>query len=114
VTAVADPRTGSVIVSAAKSLMEEIANIVQELDSDPAKKKKITVIKIENRDPQEVVDELQSLIAADTSGGNFSNQKSSSQNTSQLNTRAQNAARNQGNTTTGLGSSSGLGSRTGR
>src|SRR6185503_7626836 len=47
VTAVPDPRTGSVIVSAAHDLMEEIASIVQELDSDPAKKKKVFVIKVE-------------------------------------------------------------------
>src|SRR6185295_4106375 len=59
VTAVPDPRTGSVIVSAARDLMEEIAGIIQELDSDPAKKKKVYVIKVENRDPQELVDDLQ-------------------------------------------------------
>lgn len=116
VTAVADPRTGSVIVSAARGLMEEIAGIVQELDSDPAKKKKVYVIKVENRDPQEIVEDIQSVIAADSSGGNLSNQRSSSQQSgSQLNTRQQNNLRNQGNTTSGFGTSSGLGgSRTGR
>ena len=113
VTAVADPRTGSVIVSAAKSLMEEIASIVQELDSDPAKKKKVFVIKVENRDPEEVVQDLQSVIATDTSGGTFSNQKSSSQTGSQLNTRQQNAARNQGSTSSSSSGSRSGGSRTG-
>ena len=114
VTAVADPRTGSVIVSAAKSLMEEIAGIVQELDSDPAKKKKVFVIKVENRDPQEIVQDVQSVIAADTGAGNLSSQRSSQQSGSQLTTRQQNAARNQGNSTSGSSTSSRTGgSRTG-
>jgi type II secretory pathway component GspD/PulD (secretin) len=104
VTAVPDPRTGSVIVSAARDLMGQIADIVQELDSDPAKKKKVYVIKVENRDPQEVVEDLQSVIATDTSSGNFSTARNSSQqNGSQLNTRQQNNNRNQGNNNNTLG-----------
>jgi len=110
VTAVPDPRTGSVIVSAAHDLMTEIANIVQELDSDPAKKKKVYVIKVENRDPQEVVEDLQSVIATDTSGGTFSNPRSTSQQSgSQLNTRQQNNLRNQGNNNNAFGTTSGTG-----
>jgi hypothetical protein len=116
VTAVPDPRTGSVIVSAARPLMEQIAVIIEGLDSDPAKKKKVFVIKVENRDPQEVVDEVQSLIAADTSGGTFSNPRSTSQQSgSQLNTRQQNNLRNQGNNNGSFNLNSGAGgSRTGR
>ena len=117
VTAVADPRTGSVIVSAARGLMGEIAGIIEELDSDPARKKKVFVIPVQNRDPQEVVEDLQSVIAADTSGGTFSNQRSSSQQSgSQLNSRQQNNLRNQGNNTGSFNlNSGGAGaSRTGR
>ncbi len=98
VTAVPDPRTGSVIVSASRDMMPQIADIIDKLDSDPAKQKKVYVIKVENRDPQEVVEELQSVISADTSGGNVNNTRSSQQSGSQLNTRQQNNLRNQGNT----------------
>lgn len=115
VTAVPDPRTGSVIVSAARELMGQIANIVEELDSDPAKKKKIYVIKVENRDPQEIVEEVQAVISADTSGGNTSTRNTTQQSGSQLSTRQQNNLRNQN---TGSGFSTGFGtsggSRTGR
>lgn len=110
VTAVPDPRTGSVIVSAARDLMEQIAGIIERLDSDPAKKKKVYVIKVENRDPQEVVQDLQSVIATDGSG-NFGTRSSSQQSGGQLNTRQQNNLRNTGNNNNTFGTS---GSRTGR
>jgi type II secretory pathway component GspD/PulD (secretin) len=114
VTAVPDPRTGSVIVSAARDLMGQIAGIIEQLDSDPAKKKKVYVIKVENRDPQEVVQDLQSVIATD-SGGNFSTMRSSSQQSgSQLNTRQQNNLRNTGNNNSTFSTGSRIGSGTGR
>jgi len=113
VTAVPDSRTGSVIVSAARDLMGQIAGIIEQLDSDPAKKKKVYVIKVENRDPQEVVQDLQSVIAPDSSG-NFSTARSTSQQSgSQLNTRQQNNLRNTGNNNSAFGTF-GSGSRTGR
>lgn len=114
VTAVPDPRTGSVIVSAARDMMEQIASIIQSLDSDPAKKKKVYVIKVENRDPQEVVQDLQSVIATDSSG-NFGTRSSSQQSGTQLNSRQQNNLRNTGNNNNTFGSGFGsTGSRTGR
>jgi type II secretory pathway component GspD/PulD (secretin) len=98
VAAVPDPRTSSVIVSASRDLMDEIAGIIEELDSDPAKKKKVFVIKVENRDPKDVVEDLQSVIAADSSGGNLNSTRSSAnQSGSQLNSRQQNTLQNQGN-----------------
>lgn len=96
VTAVADPRTGSVIVSASRDLMTQITGIVEQLDSDPSKKKKVYVIKVENRDPQEVVEELQGIIGTDTSSGNFNSTRSSQQTGTQLSTRQQNNLRNTG------------------
>ena len=114
VTAVPDPRTGSVIVSASRDMMTQIAGIIDELDSDPARKKKVFVIKVENRDPQDVVNELQSVIATD-SGGNFNNTRAGSQQSgSQLNTRQQNNLRNQGNTANTMLNPGSSSSRTGR
>jgi type II secretory pathway component GspD/PulD (secretin) len=105
VTAVPDPRTGSVIVSAAQQMMPQIAGIIEELDSDPSKMKKIHVYKIENRDPQEVVEQLQSIIAQDASGGTLNNNRNSQtrQTGSQLNSRQQNNLQNQGNNQGGFG-----------
>jgi len=113
VTAVPDPRTQSVLVSASHDMMPQIAGIIEELDSDPAKKKRVHVIKVENRDPQELVQDLQSVIASDTSGGNFSSSRTANQSGSQLNSRQQNNLQNQGQNT-GLNSGFGQGSsRTG-
>jgi type II secretory pathway component GspD/PulD (secretin) len=102
---VPDPRTGSVIVSAAQQMMPQIAGIIEELDSDPSKMKKIHVYKIENRDPQEVVEQLQSIIAQDASGGTLNNNRNSQtrQTGSQLNSRQQNNLQNQGNNQGGFG-----------
>ena len=41
VTAVPDPRTSSIIVSADRSLMGQIAEMVKQLDSNPARKQQI-------------------------------------------------------------------------
>jgi len=113
VTAVADPRTQSVLVSASRDTMPQIAGIIQELDSDPSRKKKVHVIKVENRDPQELVQDLQSVIATDTSGGNFNTSRTSSQNTSQLNRRQQNNLQNQNNNNNGFTQGFGQGNNRG-
>ena len=114
VTAVPDPRTGSVIVSASQQMMGQIADIIDALDSDPSKKKKVYVIPVENRDPQEVVQGLQSVISSDSSAN--VNTRSSANQSGQLNTRQQNNLQNQRNNnssfSTGFGS--GTGTRTGR
>jgi broad-specificity NMP kinase len=93
--------------------MPQIGGIIEELDSDPSKKKKVYVIKVENRDPQEVVEELQGVIATDTSGGNFGNRSSSQRTGTQLSNRQQNNLRNSGSSSTSSGFNS-SGSRTGR
>ena len=103
VTAVPDPRTGSVIVSASRNLMGDFDGIIKELDSDPAKKKNAYVIKVENRDPQEVVQELQSIIGADSSGNFSTTRSSANQSGGQLGTRQQNNLQNQGNNNNAFG-----------
>lgn len=115
VTAVPDPRTGSVIVSAAQNLMAQIADIVEQLDSDPSRKMKVTVIKVENRDPQEVVEQLQSVIATDNNSNVNRNRNTTRQTGSQLNSRQQNNLQNR-NTTSGFNTGFGTGgtTRTGR
>lgn len=99
VLAVPDQRTGSVIVKAARDLMGQIAQMVQQLDSDPAKKQKVFVYELDNADPTEVETVLRSL---------FENQNTQNRNTTRNNqnqgsalTTRQNQTQNQNRTTTG-------------
>lgn len=105
VLAVADPRTSSVLVSASKDLMEQIAPMIAELDASSSKKQQVYVHTLENADPQEVETILRNLFETQ----NARNGRTAAQNNQQnnaLSQRSSNAARNQGTTT---GSSSGLG-----
>jgi general secretion pathway protein D len=61
VVAVADPRTSSLVVSAAKDLMDQITEVINELDSNPAKKKNVRVFKFDNADPQQAMQVLQDI-----------------------------------------------------
>jgi general secretion pathway protein D len=75
VTAVADQRTSSIIVSAASELMPQIAEMVAQLDSNPAKKQKVFVYNLENADVQQVQQILQDMfdrnnLSANRNGAN--------------------------------------------
>ncbi|PAW75477.1 MAG: hypothetical protein B9S33_21580, partial [Pedosphaera sp. Tous-C6FEB] len=61
VVAVADNRTMSVIVTASPTLMEQITGMITQLDSDPSKQQKVFVIPVENADPAQMQQILQSL-----------------------------------------------------
>jgi type II secretory pathway component GspD/PulD (secretin) len=114
VTAVADSRIQAVIVTAPKDLMDEIAGIMTELDVSSDRDQQVATIQLQNADPLQVAQVLQSLF----SSGSTSSTGTSSQS-SALQARAQNAAStmSQATTSSGLGSSSGSsgggGSRTG-
>ena len=64
VVAVADNRTASVIVTASSALMEQISGMITQLDSDPSKQQKVFVIPVENADPAQMQQILQSLFPA--------------------------------------------------
>lgn len=61
VLAVADPRTFSVIVTASKDEMPEIAQIVAQLDSSTARKQRVYVYTLENADVRQVETVLKNL-----------------------------------------------------
>lgn len=61
VLAVADPRTSSLLVSAAKGLMPQIAKMVAQLDADSGKKELVGFWDLKNADPQDVNQVLQTL-----------------------------------------------------
>lgn len=102
VVAVADPRTSSVVVTAAKDLIEQIAGMIQQLDQDSPKVAHVSVIHLENADPQQVQQVLQDMFQSSTASRNTANQNSPLMNRIQQ--------QNQGTTTTGSGiGNSGLG-----
>ncbi|MBL9206322.1 MAG: hypothetical protein JNN01_14620 [Opitutaceae bacterium] len=74
VTAVADPRTQSVIVTASKDLMFQIAEIVAQLDSSSARKQKVFVYTLENADVQQVESVLRDLFQVNGTRSSSSNQ----------------------------------------
>lgn len=61
VLAVSDPRTSSLIVTAPKALMPQIANTVATLDADRGKKEIVSVFNLRNADPQDIYQNLQDL-----------------------------------------------------
>jgi general secretion pathway protein D len=67
VIAVADPRTSSVVVTAAKDVMPEIAQVVEELDNNPARKMKVFSVAIDYADPADVLTQLQTLFPSSSS-----------------------------------------------
>ena len=115
VVAVADARTGSVVVSAAKDLMDQIAKMVDDLDSDPAKKQKVFVFDVQNTDPQQVQNILQGLFPGQNYGsaGNTRTTTRQSGPGNQLNTRGTQTQNQNVNRNTGFGTGAGIGT-TGR
>ena len=98
VTAVADARIQSVIVSGPKDLMEEIAGMMKDLDVPSARDQKVYVFHMNNGDPQQAAQVLQTMFQSSSSSRSGS---SSSSTTSPLMQRVQN------NSTTTSSSSSG-------
>lgn len=114
VIAVPDMRTSSVIISAAKELMEQISEMVAQLDTNPAKKQKVYVYSLENADVQSVETILRGMFE----GQNSRNQTSQrNNNTNPLNNRTTAGQNNNGfggNNRTGGGAGgggTGLGTR---
>jgi len=104
VLAVPDPRTQSVVVSAAREIMDQLAVMIAQLDSDPARKQKVFTFSVENTDPAQVEEILRGLFETQ----NTRNRAASTRNTSrqagsQLNNRAATTLQNQGRTGAGTG-----------
>jgi general secretion pathway protein D len=81
VITVPDPRTASVVVSAAKDLMEQIEGVVAELDSNPARKQTVKVFPLQNAEPQEALQVLQDIFQKNgtPNNRNMANQNSTLQ-----------------------------------
>jgi type II secretory pathway component GspD/PulD (secretin) len=100
VVAVADSRTSSVIVTASKDLMQEIAGMMTQLDVPSDRDQDVYVFQMKNGDPQQALTVLQNMFQS--SSTSRSGTSSSSQN-SALQQRAVNGTTTMGTTTTTTG-----------
>ena len=79
VVAVSDPRTNSLLVSAARDSMAQIALTVGRLDSDDSRKQKVFVHSLENADPDNVATILRGMFGGQSSSSNSGSQPLSNQ-----------------------------------
>ena len=100
VVAVADQRTSSVVVTASKDLMQEIAGMMEQLDVPSDRDQGVYVFQMKNGDPQQALTVLQNMFQS--SSTSRSGTSSSSQN-SALQQRAVNGTTTMGTTTTTTG-----------
>ncbi|MFM8418979.1 MAG: secretin N-terminal domain-containing protein [Verrucomicrobiota bacterium] len=109
VTAVPDARTSSVIVSADRTLMPQIAEMVKQLDANPARKQQVFVYSLDNADPQQVQTVLRGLF--ERAGSNTRSTQGQQQQSSFLTTRSTQQLQQQNNVnrTSGFGSGAGGG-----
>lgn len=107
VLAVPDIRTQSVVVSAARELMDQIEAMVLQLDSDDAKKQKVYTFSVENTDPAAVEEILRGLFETQNTRNRSTTRNNNRQPGSQLNNRATSNMQNQGRNTGGFGGTGG-------
>jgi len=74
---VADRRTASVIVTASEALLKQIGKMINQLDSNPARKQKVFVFNLENADVQDVEPVLRDLFQSSTASRNTSQDQAS-------------------------------------
>jgi type II secretory pathway component GspD/PulD (secretin) len=109
VLAVADNRTRSVVVTAARDTMEQIGKMIEQLDNDPARKQQVYVFEVQNTDPETVQQALDALFSGQRTSSANRNRNTTGQAGSQLNNRAQQQNQNGGNRNTGFGGNGGIG-----
>jgi len=80
VVAVADPRTVSVVVSSSKDMAEQISGMITQLDQESPKVAHVSVIHLENADPQQVQQVLQDMFQSTTTTRSSTTQVSPLQN----------------------------------
>jgi general secretion pathway protein D len=71
-TAIADPRTNSVVVTAARDTLGQIDDIIHALDNSDAQKQHVHVYSLENADVQQVEAVLKELFPSTTTNNNSS------------------------------------------
>jgi general secretion pathway protein D len=97
VTAVADARTQSVIVTASKDLMEQIAGMMEQLDVPSERDQGVYVFQMKNGDPAQAVQVLQNMFQSSSTSRSGTTTTATQ---SPLQQRAQTSATTMGTTTT--------------
>lgn len=92
VAAVADPRTFSIVVSASKDQMPDIAEMVARLDYSSARKQKAFIITVQNADVQQVQTVLQNLFQSSVSRNSSTTQADPLSSRATTNAQPTNAA----------------------
>ena len=110
VLAVADPRTHSLMVSASKDMMPQIAMMIEGLDNNPRNVQHVYVMSLQNAEVYDVLPVLQDLFS---SGKTSSSSSANSLQNSPLYTRTQTVQSQANSTAASFGSSSTTGGRTG-
>lgn len=105
VVAVADQRTASIVVSAASGLMEQVADMVRQLDANPAKKQKVYVYQVNPGDVAQVQQVLKDMFETSTSNNRNSRNNSSLQNNVLQNRATQNSQATSGSSSSRSGTS---------
>lgn len=98
VLAVPDPRTNSLLINAAREMMEQVADLINRLDADKSNQQKVYVVPLQNADVDNVASILRGLFS------NQGGQNYQSGSTRLLNRQATGAS---AAATAGFGSSSG-------
>jgi general secretion pathway protein D len=110
VLAVPDPRTSAIIVTASKTLMPQIEDMIKELDSDKGRKEVVGFFDLQNADPADVYNNLQDLFQRNTRQNQNNNQNALMGANNPLSTRVKNAASSSGSgTMSGFGGTSSRG-----
>jgi type II secretory pathway component GspD/PulD (secretin) len=110
VVAVADPRTSSVVVTATRDLMDQIATMIEQLDFRSDKQQTVKVFKLNNADAQELLPVLQDMFQTSTTARSA---RTSTQN-SPLQNRLQQFQTTGSRSATSFGTGTGTGGTAGR
>jgi type II secretory pathway component GspD/PulD (secretin) len=105
--AVGDPRTNSLIVSAARETMTTIAEMIGRLDASSDKKQKVFVVPLEHADVDNVADILRGMFEDGSSTGRRTTTSGSGNTTSRLNQRTTTGANTDSTLNTGRGTGGG-------
>ncbi len=101
-------RSSSIIVTAAKDLIDEIENVVTELDKVQAHAQTVRIIRLDNADPQEILPVLQDAFQSTTTSQNRNNSSSTSALVSRIQQQSQTSSSSSSSSrSSGIGGSGG-------
>lgn len=106
VVTVADPRTNSLLISASRDTMPQIALTLGRLDSTDSKKQQVYIHSLENADPDNVATILRSMFGGQNASSSTSSQPTSGRLNQRSSTGASGDITNILNTSSGSSSSS--------